>query len=135
MSRLLVAVGVVLLLWLAAVGGLALAGRRDAARALAGFVPGCVILCRRLVGDPRVSRGDKLLLAALLGYLLLPIDLVPDFLPVIGQLDDAMLVALVLRRVVRRAGAGVVTELWPGPAGALRPLLVLAGLRSSVDEL
>jgi uncharacterized membrane protein YkvA (DUF1232 family) len=133
MSPLLVAIGAVVVLWLAVVGGLALAGRRDAARVLAGFVPGCLVLCRRLLGDPRVSRTDKVLLGALIGYLALPIDLVPDFLPVVGQLDDAILVVLVLRRVVRRAGSDVVAELWPGPAAALRPLLALAGLHSPVD--
>jgi uncharacterized membrane protein YkvA (DUF1232 family) len=73
-------------------------GRRDDARAVVRFVPDCVVLFRRLLADPRVRRRDKVLLAALVPYLLLPFDLVPDFIPVAGQLDDAVLVALVLRR-------------------------------------
>jgi uncharacterized membrane protein YkvA (DUF1232 family) len=61
-----------------------------------------------------------------LPYLLSPIDLIPDFLPVVGQLDDALLVALVLGYVVRRAGRDVVTELWPGSPRGLDVVLSLA---------
>ena len=65
-----------------------------------------------------MPRRAKLALALLVPYLASPIDLIPDFLPGIGQLDDAVLVAVALRYVVRRAGRDVVTELWPGsPAG------------------
>jgi uncharacterized membrane protein YkvA (DUF1232 family) len=102
---------------------LVLAGRRDDARALAGVIPDCVVLARRLLGDPRVARRTKVALWLLVGYLLLPIDLVPDFIPVAGQLDDAILVALVLRSFLRAGGAALVREHWPGPErtlGALR---------------
>ena len=102
-------------------------GRRDDARAVARFVPDCVVLFRRLLADPRVRRRDKLLLAGLVPYLLLPFDLVPDFIPVAGQLDDAVLVALVLRRVVRGAGREVVEEHWPGPRTSLAFVLRFAG--------
>jgi uncharacterized membrane protein YkvA (DUF1232 family) len=102
-------------------------GRREQARALAGFVPDCAILCRRLLADPRVPRARKLALAAMVAYLLLPFDLVPDFVPVAGQLDDAVLLALVLRGIARAAGAGVVAEHWPGTPGGLRLILRLAG--------
>jgi uncharacterized membrane protein YkvA (DUF1232 family) len=102
-------------------------GRRADACAVARFVPDCVVLFRRLLADPRVRRRDKLLLAALVPYLLLPFDLVPDFIPVAGQLDDAVLVALVLRRVVRGAGREVVEEHWPGPCTSLTLVLRLAG--------
>ena len=63
-----------------------LAGRRSDARALATFIPDCIVLVRRLMADERVPRRRELLLAALLGHLALPIDLVPDFIPVAGQL-------------------------------------------------
>jgi uncharacterized membrane protein YkvA (DUF1232 family) len=94
------------------------AGRRDDARAIAGLVPDCIVLFSRLLRDPRLPRRDKLLVAALLPYLLLPFDLIPDFIPVAGQLDDAVLVALVLRRVVR-ARPDLVEEHWPGPRRSL----------------
>jgi uncharacterized membrane protein YkvA (DUF1232 family) len=103
------------------------AGRRTDAAALACFVPDCVVLVRRLLGDPRVPRPTKLLLGLLVLYLALPLDLVPDFIPVAGQLDDAILLALALRRLVRRAGTGVIREHWPGPARSLAVVLRLSG--------
>jgi len=115
-----------LALYAAFVLALLAASRREEARALAGFVPDCAILCRRLLHDPRVPRAPKLALAAMVAYLLLPFDLVPDFIPIAGQLDDAVLLALVLRWVVRGAGAAVVAEHWPGTAGALRLILKFA---------
>ncbi len=106
---------------------LLLLGRREAARALAGFIPDCVVLFRRLMGDDRVLRRHKLLLGALIGYLALPFDLVPDFIPVAGQLDDAVFVALVLRAILRGGGPGLVEEHWPGPEASLAVVLRLAG--------
>jgi uncharacterized membrane protein YkvA (DUF1232 family) len=73
-----------------------------------------------------VPRRAKLPIALLVPYLVSPIDLIPDFIPVLGQLDDAVLVALALRRVVRVAGSDVVTELWPGSERGLRAVLSLA---------
>ena len=96
-------------------------------RALAGFVPDCAVLFGRLLRDPRVPRRSKALVAGLIPYLALPFDLIPDFVPVAGQLDDAILVAFVLRRVVRRTGPEVVRELWPGPDSSLRLVLRAAG--------
>jgi uncharacterized membrane protein YkvA (DUF1232 family) len=119
--------GVVLGLYAAFVVGLVLLGRRAHARAVAGFVPDCVVLFRRLLRDPRVPRRHKLMLAALVPYLLLPFDLVPDFIPVAGQLDDAILVVFVLRRVVRRAGPELIVEHWPGPRESLGLMLRIAG--------
>lgn len=72
-------------------------GRRSEARALAGFIPDCLVLFRRLLGDDRVPRSRKLALVLLLGYLASPIDLIPHFIPIAGQLDDAILAVLVLR--------------------------------------
>src|SRR3954462_5413455 len=102
------------------VGGLVLAGRRGDARALAGFIPDCLVLFKRLIADPRVDRRRKGVLGAVGMYLALPFDLVPDFIPIAGQLDDAILAAVVLRSVLRGPGSGVVREHWPGPERSLR---------------
>jgi uncharacterized membrane protein YkvA (DUF1232 family) len=100
---------------------------RTTARALARFVPDCAILFGRLLRDSRVSHGDRLLLLAIVPYLALPFDLVPDFLPVIGQLDDVLVVGWVLRRVVRGSGQGLIEEHWPGPEHSRTLILRLAG--------
>jgi uncharacterized membrane protein YkvA (DUF1232 family) len=102
-----------------AVVALVIAGRRGDARALATFIPDCIVLVKRLLDDPRVPRRRKLLLAALVVYLASPIDLVPDFVPVAGQLDDAIVVALVLRAIVRAGGDDLLREHWPGPERSL----------------
>ena len=88
-------------------------------RALALFIPDCVVLVKRLLADPRVPRRRKLLLGALAGYLALPFDLIPDFIPVIGLLDDAIVVAWVLRRVLRAGDRELLAEHWPGPENSL----------------
>ena len=120
-----------LALYAALVLVLYIAGRKTDARALAGFVPDCVILFRRLIGDPRVSRRRKFWLGVLIAYLVMPFDLVPDFIPVAGQLDDAILVSLALRGIIRSAGVAVVRGHWPGPERTLRLLLRLSGVQDS----
>jgi uncharacterized membrane protein YkvA (DUF1232 family) len=115
-----VAVYVVLILVLLALG------RTTDARASARFVPDCAVLFARLARDPRLPRRQRWLLVGLVAYLSLPFDLIPDFIPVAGALDDAILVAIVLRRVLRSAGAEIVTEHWPGPQRSLELLLRLA---------
>ena len=102
---------------------LAPSGRRNDARALASFIPDCVVLVSRLARDDRVSRRRKLILLALVAYLALPFDLVPDFIPVAGQLDDAIVVALVLRHFVRAGGEPLIRDLWPGPDQSLALIL------------
>jgi uncharacterized membrane protein YkvA (DUF1232 family) len=124
---LLVAAAGLIGLWALFVAVLLVAGRREQARALAGVVPDCLILVGRLLRDPRVPRRRKLLLATLAGYLALPFDLVPDFLPVVGQLDDVLVVALVLRVVLRGGGEPLVREHWPGPEASLRLVLRVLG--------
>ena len=84
------------MLYAALVIALIAGGRRQDARALAGFIPDCIVLFRRLLADDRVPRRRKLLLAALIAYLAMPIDIVPDCVRVTGQLDDAIIVALAL---------------------------------------
>jgi uncharacterized membrane protein YkvA (DUF1232 family) len=125
-EALLLALGIVVGLYAGLIVLLVLLGRGGQARALARFVPDCAILFRRLVADPRVPRRQKLLLALLFAYLASPIDLIPDFIPGIGQLDDAALVALTLRSIVRSAGPVVIRENWPGPPETLRAVLRLA---------
>ena len=90
-------------------------GKREQAGAWARFIPDSVLLFKRLLSDRRVPRSQKVLVAFVLVYLSIPFDLVPDFIPVAGQLDDAILVAFVLRSVLARAGPDVIRELWPGP--------------------
>ena len=124
---LLIAAAAALLAYAAVVALLALTGRRAAARAVAGFVPDCAVLFARLARDPDVPRARKLALVALAAYLASPIDLVPDFIPVAGQADDAVLVVLALRWLVRGAGTAAVERHWPGPDGSLALLLRLAG--------
>jgi uncharacterized membrane protein YkvA (DUF1232 family) len=94
-------------------------GRRGEARAVARFIPDCLVLFRRLLTDDRVPRTRKLALVLMLGYLALPIDLIPDFIPLAGQLDDAILVALTLRFVLYGSGRELVEEHWPGPPEGL----------------
>lgn len=126
-QRGLLALGALMLVAAGLVGMLAVLGRKAEARALARFVPDCVVLFQRLLSDPRLSRGLKLLLLALVAYLAMPFDLIPDFIPIAGQVDDAIVVALVLRSVLRAAGAGVIREHWPGPEPSLNTVLSLAG--------
>ena len=110
---------------------LLIAGRREDARALAGFIPDCLMLFRRLLADERVPRRRKLVLVAMIAYLAMPFDLVPDFIPVAGQLDDAILVAVVLRSVLRAGGPNLLREHWPGPPSSLNVMLRLAYGRSA----
>ena len=123
---LLPAASAVLALYASFIAALVLAGRRHDARAVAGFVPDCVVLFRRLLAGERLPRGSKLLLAASIGYLALPFDLIPDFIPVVGHLDDVIVVALVFRSVLRAGGPKLVHEHWPGPPASLNAITYLA---------
>jgi uncharacterized membrane protein YkvA (DUF1232 family) len=118
-------------LYLVCVAALIAAGRREDARALAGFIPDCIVLVSRLARDRRVSRPRRAVLFLVLGYLVLPIDLVPDFLPGIGQLDDAVLLGLALRLVVHGGGSELVHAAWPGPPASLQVVLRAAGLETN----
>ena len=114
-------VALVVALWLTKPDELRL---RDAMRLL----PYLVRLLRRLAADRSLPRGVRVRLWLLLGYLALPIDLVPDFIPVIGYADDAAIVAIALRSVTRRAGAEALDRHWPGTADGLTAIRRLAGL-------
>ncbi|MGA8218825.1 MAG: DUF1232 domain-containing protein [Solirubrobacterales bacterium] len=117
--------------YVVAVAALIAAGRREDARALAGFIPDCIVMVSRLARDSRISRPRRAALFLVLGYLALPIDLVPDFLPGIGQLDDAVLLGLALRLIVHAGGTGIVREAWPGPEASLTLVLRAAGLETN----
>jgi uncharacterized membrane protein YkvA (DUF1232 family) len=104
--------------------GRGLAGLTEAARLL----PDLLRLVSRLARDPALPRRVRVGLWLLLAYLASPIDLVPDFVPVIGYADDAVAVALGLRAVVRAAGSEPVERLWPGSPEGLAVVRRLAGL-------
>jgi uncharacterized membrane protein YkvA (DUF1232 family) len=96
---------------------------KDALRLLSDLLR----LIRRLAADRTVAVGIRVRLVLLLAYLLSPIDLVPDFIPVIGYADDAVIVALVLRSVIKRAGADAIRRHWPGSPAGLDVILKAAG--------
>jgi uncharacterized membrane protein YkvA (DUF1232 family) len=96
------------------------------ARELAAFLPACVMLVRRLRRDPRVPLSAKVAVVLAALWVISPIDLIPEFLPIIGPLDDVVVVALALRYVARRVPPGVILEAWPGDRRLLARLLGLA---------
>jgi uncharacterized membrane protein YkvA (DUF1232 family) len=116
-------------IWVVGVVALFLAGRRLAARELAALIPNLVRMCRNLLRDPRVPVGSKVLVGIAVVWFISPIDLVPEFIPVLGPLDDALLAVLVLRHLVKRAGREVVEEAWPGENATLERMLRLARVR------
>ena len=118
-----------LLAWLALVVVLVLARPRGALlREALRLLPDVLCLIRRLAADPDLPRGVRIRLGALLAYLALPVDLIPDFIPVLGYADDAIIVTAVLRSVVRRAGIGAVRAHWPGTDDGFAALARLTGL-------
>jgi uncharacterized membrane protein YkvA (DUF1232 family) len=125
LTTLLITFGVLLAVYAAVLLALVAAGHGTEASALARFVPDCVVLVRRLLGDPRVPVESKVLLGLLVVYLVSPIDLIPDFIPVAGQLDDAIVAALVLRAVLRSGGEALLREHWTGPPRSLELVLSL----------
>ena len=122
-------VGGVLLLWLVL---LALLWRRRpdelTARDALRLLPDVVRLVRRLAADRSLPRAVRTRLWLLLAYLLSPVDLVPDFLPVIGYADDVVVVAWALRSVVRRAGSAALERHWPGQPAGLAVVSRLVGV-------
>jgi uncharacterized membrane protein YkvA (DUF1232 family) len=92
------------------------------------LLPDLVRLVRRLAADRSLPRGVRVRLWLLLAYLLSPVDLVPDFVPVLGFADDVVVVALALRSVARTAGSDALTRAWPGGPAGLSVVLRLAGL-------
>ncbi|MEI7057667.1 DUF1232 domain-containing protein [Nocardioides sp. CCNWLW239] len=119
-----------LLSWLCLVVALLVVRPRgDLLREAMRILPDVVRLLRRLAADKTLPRGVRIRLWLLMAYLALPIDLVPDFIPVLGYADDAIIVAAVLRGVVRRAGIDAVRAHWPGSEDGFSALTLIAGLR------
>jgi len=124
---LLIAAGVLLAVWVLAVVAFRVVGRKTIARELVTFLPNLIRLFRGLLGDARVPRSSKALLAVAAVWLASPIDLIPEFLPGVGALDDAVIAGLVLRHLVKRAGPEVVRDHWRGDPRSLSLLLRLSG--------
>jgi uncharacterized membrane protein YkvA (DUF1232 family) len=115
------------LVWLALIAALwAVKGRFDLTEALR-MLPDLLRLLRRLTADPTLPRGVRIRLWLLLAYLVIPIDLIPDFIPVLGYADDAIIVAVALRSVIRHGGREAITRHWPGSPDGLAAILRLTG--------
>lgn len=101
---------------------------RSLLQELALFLPRFVVLLKRLLGDPRVPRRSKLVLGGTVLYLVSPIDVVPDFVPGLGQLDDIVVALLALHSILNRIDEAVVLEHWDGSEDVI--LMVRAGVRA-----
>jgi uncharacterized membrane protein YkvA (DUF1232 family) len=123
MPSLLVALGITATVYAIAVVALLVAGRRTAAREVAMLLPNLAMLFKGLIGDPRVPGSSKALLLVGLAWFASPIDLIPEFIPFLGPLDDAVVAALILRRLGRTAGREVVEEHWRGDPAIIARLL------------
>jgi uncharacterized membrane protein YkvA (DUF1232 family) len=126
--ELVVAITVAAAVWLVAVLLLVLAGRRSRARELVALVPNLLTLFRGLIRDRRVPRSSKLWLLLGLVWILSPVDLIPEFIPIAGPLDDAIVAGLVLRHVLRRSGRSVIADHWKGDPATLNAVIRLAGM-------
>lgn len=131
-------VSALIVVWVALAGAMYVAGRKaqdpttltDVLR----LVPDVVRLLRRLTGDPTLPRSVRIRLVLLVGYLVSPIDLIPDFIPVVGYADDAVIVMWALRSVTRVAGPEALDRHWPGTPEGLRALTRLAGLKQAAAQ-
>jgi uncharacterized membrane protein YkvA (DUF1232 family) len=120
---LLIAVACALVLWLLAIAVLVALGKRSQARELTALLPNLVVLFRGLLSDPRVPRSSKRWLWFALVWCISPIDLIPEFIPVAGPLDDAIVAALVLRHVLRRTDRAVLADHWRGDPATLDAII------------
>jgi uncharacterized membrane protein YkvA (DUF1232 family) len=123
-----VVAGVVFLYLLLVVSLLLVRPKGSSLGAALRLLPDVVRLIHRLAKDPDLPRGVRVRLWLLLGYLALPFDLIPDFVPVLGYADDAIIVSWTLRSVVRRAGRDAVVKHWPGTPDGLKAVERLTGL-------
>ncbi|HEV2686495.1 MAG TPA: DUF1232 domain-containing protein [Actinomycetota bacterium] len=121
----IIALAIAVAVWLLAIVALVFAGRRTHAKELAMLLPNLLSLLRGLIREPRVGRLDKFLLVVAVAWVASPIDLIPEFIPVLGPLDDVVVVALILRRLVKRAGPEVVSDHWRGDPETMQKILRL----------
>jgi uncharacterized membrane protein YkvA (DUF1232 family) len=131
-ETLLAIVGGLLLLYAAALAILYLYARRHpetvSMRSALRLLPDLLRLFRSLLSSREVPTPVRLLILGLIFYLILPIDFVPDFIPVLGYADDVIVIAVVLRAVIRRTGPDLVARSWKGDDDGLRVVLRLAGV-------
>jgi uncharacterized membrane protein YkvA (DUF1232 family) len=134
--HILIGVGVaVVVSWLALLVGLLIVRPKGPLLGEAiRILPDLLRLLGRLTADQTLPRGVRVRLGLLMAYLAIPIDLIPDFIPVIGYADDAIIIAAVLRSVVRRAGIDAVRRHWPGTDDGFAALCRLTGIRSADTE-
>lgn len=92
---------------------------REAVKQLIRDIPAFVKLLGRLARDPRVSKVDKAIVLTTIGYIVMPADFIPDFIPFLGQIDDIYLLALALDRLLNNAGIDLLLEHWDGDVGSL----------------
>ena len=126
MERVLAALAIALVVWIGLIVLLIALGRHALARELATLVPNLTRLFAGLMRDPRVPLRAKVVLGASALYLAMPIDVIPDFVPIAGSLDDAIVAAFALRFVVRASSPEILAEHWPGDPATLRRILWLA---------
>jgi len=142
LRTLAVVAGTLVVVWLVFVAFVVVAGRRRSGVAFVSpqgalrLLPDTVRLVRGLCRDDAIPRRTRWLVFVLLAYLVSPIDIIPDFVPVIGFADDVVITSLVLRHVIRRSGSAALERHWPGsPEGlaALRSLLRLGGAEAGPE--
>jgi uncharacterized membrane protein YkvA (DUF1232 family) len=126
MHTLLLALAITAAVYVVAIAVLFVIGRRTAAKEIALLLPNLLVLFKGLAGDARVPRRSKALLVFGAVWFASPIDLVPEFIPFLGPLDDAVVAALILRHVLRKAGPEVVADHWRGDPATLHRLLRIA---------
>ena len=133
MHALLIGLAITAIVYALFVVALLVVGRRTAAKELALLLPNLILLFKDLARDPRVPRGSKVLLIFGALWFASPIDLIPEFIPVLGPLDDAVVAALILRHLLRTAGADVVAEHWRGDSGTPDRLMRLSSIDVAAD--
>ena len=116
---LLIALAVGIAVWLLTILILVTVGRKQQARELATAIPNLLVLFRCLLRDPRVPRGSKTWILVAVIWIASPIDLVPEFIPVLGPADDLIVAALVLRHVLKRTDRSLLAEHWRGDPAIL----------------
>ena len=106
--------------------------RRDQIRELAMILPNLAKLAGRLAKDPRVPLRAKVFAGAAAAYAIFPIDLVPDFIPVLGRTDDIVVLALALDHLIEEVGVSMLREHWDGPDEVLSLMVDLVGMVASL---
>jgi len=96
------------------------------------FIPNLILLCGRLIIDPRVPAKERLLVAGAIIYAVIPLDLIPDMLPFVGQIDDAYLISLTLLRLMSNTDPKIVREHWSGGGDIVELVGSMAGIAAKL---